>query len=496
MRPIEVLMSCIALAASIFLLAGLPVQPPGAAFFLMLLGGIVIAHLVYEGEHWQIVPLYIAIFVLLITSTNILLGAYRGSLGPGFRVVGGGVLALVLAAAAVSWIVPMFRLPRPTGPHRVGTRILYMTDPKRDSEGGARPDSQRELMVQIWYPAEAIGHQREIYRRRTETTLKSSYQAVLRTQSLRSAPILAAKTAYPLLIFSPAWTGQRTQSTFLMQEMASHGFVVASIDHTYYSGLVAFPDGRVIDSHRAPALGDFTHLSIREGIELANQFVRILADDILSVLDWLAALNGHPEGEWFRRLDFSRVGVMGHSIGGAAGAEACGIDPRIGAALNFDGWTFGDTLRFGLAKPWMVIYGKGIEKEPASLAAQPEGVQRYWQMNRENHETVTAALRENDGYCLTIRGCSHWNFADRALYSPLRSRTGAGTIRPKRACRIIAAAARAFFVEALNGRDRSLVAEAVSVFPEVDVVIQPHHVAPGQSGSESPDEPKRAIQTD
>ena len=227
-----------------------------------------------------------------------------------------------------------------------------------------------------------------------------------------------------------------------------------------------------------------------------NRVARILADDILSVLDWLAALNGHPEGEWFRRLDFSRVGVMGHSIGGAAGAEACGIDPRIGAALNFDGWTFGDTLRFGLAKPWMVIYGKGIEKEPAGLAAQPEGVQRYWQMNRENHETVSAALRENDGYCLTIQGCSHWNFADRALYSPLRSRTGAGTIRPKRACRIIATAARAFFVEALNGRDRSLVAEAVSVFPEVDVVIQPHHVAPGQSGSESPDEPKRAIQTD
>ena len=473
MRPIEVLMSCVALAGSAFLLAGLSVGPPQAAAFLMFLGALVIGHLVYEGEHWQLIPLYVAVAVLLIISTDLLLGAYRGRLGLEFRLMGGAVLVLALISNAVYWVVPKFRLPKPTGPYRVGTRILYLADPKRDSEGGSRPDGQRELMVQLWYPAEPFMRRREVYRRRAETTIESSYQSALRTQSLREASLPAEGGPYPLLIFSPAWRGQRTQSTFLMQELASHGFVMVSIDHTYYSGLVAFPDGRVFDGHKAPALGDFTDTSVDEGIDLANQFVRILAEDILFVLDWFAALNEHPESEWYHRLDLSRVGALGHSLGGAAASEACGLDPRIGAVLNLDGWTLGEALRFGLPKPWMVIYGKGVEGPPPDLAAQPEGVQRYWQMNSENVAAVTEALRKLGGYCLRVDGCGHWNFSDRPLYSPIRSRTAAGPIQPQRAFRIIGQAARAFFGKAFGGGDTLSLADAMQPYPEVELLVQP-----------------------
>jgi hypothetical protein len=474
MRPIEILLCCLMLAGAILLLLGFAVEPIGAAVFLLLLAVLSVAHFRNEGGHWQLIPLYLAEIVICVT-VIVTVSSWRvvgvhGSLV--LRVCGGLLLMSTLAAAAISWVVPMFRLPKPTGSWKIGTRILHMVDTTRDAEGGRRPDSQRELMVQIWYPAEPVRSRREVYRRRAETTFKSSYQSVLRTQSLREAPVLAEGAPYPLLIFNPAWTGQRTQSTFLMQELASHGFVIASIDHTYYSGLVAFPDGRIMDGHMAPALGDFTHLSIAEGIELGDQFVRILAEDVSFVVDRMEALNEDSQSVWRGRVDMACVGVLGHSIGGAAAAEACYLDPRIRAALNLDGWTFGEVLRHGLARPWMVIYGKGIEVEPGDPGALSEGMQRYWQMNRENFTAVQNHMREHSGYHLTISGASHWNFSDRPLYSPLRSRTAAGTIRAERAHAIISEAARAFFAGVFDGGESVQLESVVRRYGEAELAGQ------------------------
>ena len=469
MRPAEIALCCLTLAASAALLAGLPFAWSVTVAFLAVLCITNFIHSVGEGVHWQMAPLYLAVIIAGLSATW---AAVHAPWNPPWierLTLGAAILFLSLMAVGLSCLLPMFRLPKPSGPHSVATRILYMVDPKRDAEGGLRGNSKRELMVQVWYPAEPVKARREVYRRFLETTLKSSYQSVLRTQSLREAPVLAVGAPYPLLIFNPAWTGQRTQSTFLMQDLASHGFVVASVDHSYYSGLVAFPDGHVVDSHMAPALGDFTHLTIEEGIDLANQFVTILAEDVIFVLDELTRLNEKPESEWYGVIDGSCVGVLGHSIGGAVAAEACWLDPRIKCALNLDGWTFGEVLRHGLAKPWMVIYGKGIEVEPPNLEAQPEGIQRYWQMNRLNYAVVAAALRKNGGHCLSIKGASHWNFSDRPLYSPLRSQTQAGTIPPERAHRIIAELARAFFDESLKGEGTGSVAEAARPYPEVEI---------------------------
>jgi dienelactone hydrolase len=456
MRLLESLLAAMTAAAAIFLLAGMSPRPPVLEAYLLALCALTITHLTAEGAHWQLAPLYAAEAGIVVMGGIDL--ATFAALGFGWRIpdaplrsAGSLLLVLTLASLLLSWMLPMFRLPNPTGPHAVGTRILFMADAERDAWGGREPGGRRELMVQVWYPAEPVRGRREVYRRRAETTYKSSYQSVLKTQSLRGAPVLANSAPHPLLLFNPAWTGQRTQSTFLMQELASHGFVVASIDHTHYSGLVQFPDGRVFDSHRAPALGDFTHLTVEEGIELAGQFVRILAEDVVFVLDQLASLNGQADSAWHGRLDLNRVGALGHSIGGAAAAEACRLDARIKAALNLDGWTFGDVLKHGLNKPWRVIYGKGIEVEPRDLAAQPEGIQRYWQMNRENFAAVEAHLSRSGCRSLVIEGASHWNFGDRALYSPLRSRTQAGTINPGAAHRIISDETRKFFGEALSG---------------------------------------------
>jgi pimeloyl-ACP methyl ester carboxylesterase len=183
----------------------------------------------------------------------------------------------------------------------------------------------------------------------------------------------------------------------------------------------------------------------------------------------LQLLNQNKSGAWYQRLDLTRVGALGHSLGGAVAAEACYLDPRIKAALDMDGWMFGKALEQGLTKPLMLVYEKDteIEPSPADLVKSPKSVQRYWKLDEEDNAAIEAGLRRFGGYRLYISGTSHWNFSDRALYSPLRTWTGAGPIPPRRACEIISQYTLAFFSHTLNGTLEPLLEGTPREYPEV-----------------------------
>ncbi len=464
MRFFETLVCCLTLPSSILALLAIRPEHSGMGILSLLLLLALLFHLVREGAHWQLVPLYLSVSILL--PFGWLPDLPRHTL----PWLGVATFLLTGLSIAISVLVPMFKLPAPSGPHCVGTRLLYLIDNSRDAWGGTSTGSHRELMVQLWYPADPVSNRRAVYRRLRETTPKSSHHAVLKTDSFFNAPIATRNAPYPVLLFSPAWTGQRTQSTFQMQDLASHGFIVASIDHTYYSGRVAFPDGRVLDGQSAPQLGNFEGTTVPEAIELIGKHVMIEARDQIFVLDRLAAFQREEKSPLYEKIDMTRVGAFGHSIGGAAASEACYLDSRIKAALNIDGWMGADVLNEGLAKPWMVIYGRATENPPSveELNASPPVVQRYWEMNRQNYAAVQANLQRFGGYRLYITGANHWNFADRALYSPRRAWTGAGPIPPLRAFEIVNRYTHAFFSQALNGSDELLLQRSSSEFPEVE----------------------------
>lgn len=477
MRLLETLLCCLMLPALAVVLFAGGFARDDAYIILALLAAVLAAHVLWEGIRWQLAPLYLAaLFLLALIALSEWLPHTLSFW------LAAACLVLVAVSIVLSILLPMFKLPAPSGAYPVGTRLLYTVDPGRDSHGGTSLRGKRELrevrelrelMVQLWYPAEPLENRRAGYRRLRETTPKSSHHAVLSTHSFWNAPIRVRNSPYPVLLFSPAWTGQRTQSTFLMQELASHGFVVASIDHTCYSGRVAFPDGRVLDGRSAPELGMFTGTSVADQVELISKHVLIEAQDQIFVLDQLAELNSDAASPWFAQLDLTRVGSFGHSIGGAAASQACYLDPRIKAALNLDGWIAADVLKSGLAKPWMVMYGRGSESQPSpeELRAASPAIQRYWEMNQQNYAAVQQSLKRFGGYRLYINGASHWNFTDRALYSPRRSWTGAGQIAPRRALQIISQYSRAFFSQVLKETNEPLLRQSTSAFPELDFEV-------------------------
>jgi predicted dienelactone hydrolase len=408
----------------------------------------------FEGIHWQIFSLYLAGFFALVVVA-------LGAKWPKWliRIAGSGCLFLVFVSVVASWIMPMFRLPKPTGPHAVGTRILYLVDRNRAEENGPSPSGRRELMVQAWYPTEPskrVERPLAVYQRREEVTLRASYRSVLRTNSYVDAPV-AKGGPYPVLIYSPGWMGERTEGTFQMEELASHGFVVLAIDHTFFGGLVEFPDGRVEDSRGMPALGNFEHSTIEEQWALGTKFVRIEAQDNSFVLDELERLNQDSSSPWFHQLDISRVGVFGFSIGGAAAEQTAFQDPRVRAAINLDGWTFGDAAH-GLSKPLMVIYEDRAMTVPtvAELHAPEVADRLFWQASADDFHQVSVGMETNGGYMLFLSDTHHVDFTDRSLFSPLRSLTGGGSADPTTVHTIINAYTLAFFEQSLEGRSEPL----------------------------------------
>ena len=162
MRTLEWLLAVLAVSGSIALFARQR-SPIIAWVFCAAALTLVAAQVWFEGPHWQLFPLYAALALIAL----FFIRRPDSSLAAGLT-----ALILIAATLAFSWVLPMFRLPPPTGTFAVGTRTLYLKDASRG----------RELVTQVWYPAEPVGPLARYVRPR-EIRPIGRYQAQIRTNS-------------------------------------------------------------------------------------------------------------------------------------------------------------------------------------------------------------------------------------------------------------------------------------------------------------------------
>ncbi|MBV8632462.1 MAG: hypothetical protein JOZ83_16155 [Silvibacterium sp.] len=406
-----------------------------------------IAHLVLEGGHWQMIPAYAALGVF---SATVMIAARS------WQPLGlAAILLLAAASCAFSALLPMFRLPSPTGSNLVGTRIIQIRT------GGA---NGRDVVLQLWYPAAPSRQPFAPYRRRQETTFQSSYQAVLPTNSRMDAPV--ANGRFPVLLFSPAWGGRRTQNTYLIEDLASHGFLVAGIDHPGNSGPTLYEDGHVSEPASGDAM-DFAVLSLEQLYQEGANEAKRQAADAIGVLNALATMNQDAMTPFHQRLDLTRVGALGHSFGATAGAEAAIEDGRIKAVLDLDGSIFGRMQHEGLEKPFMMIAEDAAVFPPGATKSAVDRI------NEALSKSDEAAIGVYGGYMVFLHGSSHTSFTDRNLFSHFRRLSGAGKIPTDREYEIIRAYALAFFDKTLRGADPALLREVPGPYSEATLQLIP-----------------------
>lgn len=260
-------------------------------------------------------------------------------------------------------------LPSPTGPFNIARVTLDWKDESRLELLSPNHDP-REVVVHIWYPAEKNDSPQAEYlnvkafedalgENRLRTEFKSAYDSLRNGQVRTHATVGASFTQRirrsPLLLFSPGGGMLPDFYTIQLEDLASHGYVVAAITHPYDAMLTLFPDGRRIkaDSKRWPSSPSFP-----EEVNL-NQLKWHTAD-IRFVLDKLIRADHDTSMPFAGHLDFNRLGAFGHSFGGEAAAEACQADRRLRACLNqdgLDGWApyHLDPRGWGMDQAFMLI---------------------------------------------------------------------------------------------------------------------------------------------
>ncbi|MEV6287171.1 hypothetical protein [Kribbella sp. NPDC051770] len=242
------------------------------------------------------------------------------------------------------------RFSRPTGPFPVGTTELHLVDAGRDDP--FVPGRPRELMISVWYPATRPAERAaylppltaQVYAEGAAIALQQPVDAVdwagARVYAGLSAPVSRGRR--PVVLFSPGFGVPRGLGSIMVAELASRGYVVVTVDHTYEAAAVEFPGGRVA----VQTLPAEPYARLARATRVA---------DVRHVLDALQQLaNGrNPDADGRRLpeglggiLDLTRVGAYGHSAGGITAADVMLVDRRVRAGIDLDG-----TLGYGYDDP-------------------------------------------------------------------------------------------------------------------------------------------------
>lgn len=382
----------------------------------------------------------------------------------------GGVLALLalcVGALAVAQTVYRNRrvaLPAPAGPYHVGRVRLEWTDATRDDPFVAGR-AKRTLPVEVWYPTEvASGPAAPYLSPARQRAVEREGGAWIRrrpdrveTHAVLDAPLAASPNPFPVLVFAPGLGPAASDYGAILEDLAGRGYVVVAYTPTGSANVTVLADGRVVRAtprgNPPDDTGSAAVLHARFG-----PVTRVWVEDMRFVLSRALELNRQP-GRFAGRLDTTRVGLFGHSLGGATALAACALDSRCAAAADLDGTLYGDAPRLGIPRPVMVMISGEGPCDSVCAAAQ-----------REQAAYVARAPRGS--VLVTVAGARHFDFSDLGLVMPVwlgRQLGALGDIAPREALRLTSSALAAFFGEQLAASGAPTVAAALRGFPAARV---------------------------
>jgi len=328
------------------------------------------------------------------------------------------VVAIFLSAFAV-WAFPRYEMLTPTGTNAVGTTSFVLEDDSRLEHYTEDPTDTRRFKIQLWYPTDATDdHGRTPWiddgRIVTRSLASDNYLPAFmldhlvdtKSHSYLDAPIAESDSPYPIVVISHGWRGIRYLHSDLAEELASHGYVVVGIEHTYGSVATVFDEDDI-------AYLNLDALPPREEtpdfLDYANRLVSTYAMDITTTLDYLTELNTTSQDSMFHGLlDLDTVGHIGHSTGGGAGVYGALMDDRIDALFGMD--------------PWVEPLS---DSELATPLAVPALFLRsgWWEVGENNEDLYTVISTSTAlSQLYQVDGTTHFDFTMLYMISPL-SRT-------------------------------------------------------------------------
>lgn len=288
---------------------------------------------------------------------------------------------LVALAILPAIIFPQFNPIKPTGEYKVKTISYTLTDPVR-LETFADQNENRKVTIQFWYPDDT-----------TET--------------------------YPLVVFSHGSFGFRGSNASTFKDLASNGYVVCSIDHTYHAFFTKQTDGKTIIVNNgflndaiAATNDDFdtqtTYNKTQEWLQVRMGDMNLVLNDIED------KVKKSNSDEVYHLINTDKIGLFGHSLGGATAAELGRERKDIDAAIVIDGTMLGEEV--GLQNGKVIL-----NDTPYPIPLLNIYNETHFQdakQNADTYDNMVAAANAVDARQVVIHGSGHLNFTDLPLFSP------------------------------------------------------------------------------
>lgn len=463
MRPLEILFP---LLLVIYLLWPHP-RPLVIRFVPAIALIVILIHFFVEGYRWQMVPLYALTLILTMLAFFVRDIKPIASIST-LRLAQGGTFILLLLSTALPVLLPVPKIPTPGGPFQIGTVLYEFTDTAR-KELYSGKDEARRFMIQAWYPAEVKpSDQRASWMSNADIYAPAvashiglpsfflDHLALVKIPAYKNPQVAQTEDAYPVIIFSHGWNGFNAQNTGQALELASHGFVVIAVQHTYGAVTTVFQDGTVIPNNpkALPENADDPNYEV-----VARKLVDQWAGDISFTLDQFEGLNKEAGSIFFQTLDMERIGVYGHSTGGGAAIQFCGTDSRCKALLGMDPFmrpVSAEVIANGVPQPSFFMFSQGW----ADL------------MDSKNNQLFNRFYPNvlNSKGAIVINGTKHFDFSDLPLLSPIAPQLGLkGPLNGKRVTEIVDSYLLGFFEMTLNNKSSKLFDGSFDDFSEVKV---------------------------
>jgi hypothetical protein len=376
---------------------------------------------------------------------------------------------------------PVMILPEPTGQYIVGTTNLYLTDSSR-LEVLSTDDTTdfRRLSIRCWYPSDlknkgknTIPYCSEAFynallKQKNVPDSLVRHMLYAKTHSYKNIPVSDKEARYPIVVFMHGNGIHSNLYTSTSEELASHGFIIFSINATYNCILAEFPDTNIysLDTGEDPpdsikklfqyaySLGSkydstidkIERLRIKTYLEKESILKMWYAENEIWVNDFnymiteLQTINNDSNDIFFNKLDLNNIAAGGMSKGGGQAVHVCKNNKSVKVGFSMDGNP--DFLESAVTKPFLLL---------------------------TTFDTKVPLYKQffTDCYHVRIEGTSHGSFGDNQLIV----KNPDCTTKPERSIEITNKFLVAFLSKFLKNNETVKLEDMISCFPEIDFKI-------------------------
>lgn len=453
-----------------------------------------ILHTSFEGIRYQMSFSYIILIAFIVLSALKIYKKEDIKGLPKFRmfIIKGITMILLIVTGLLAYILPVFKLPRPTGDFPVGTITMHFIDNNRLDPFSDNKTEKRELMVKVFYPGEKDDTKKyekymndidilgpEMVKQVGLPSFSFNHLSLVKSHSKEGIAVSMRQEKYPLVIFSHGFSASKEIYYSLLENLASQGYIVAAVDHTYLTLATVFPN-------RA------TFLKVGYGYKNTSTMIDycdMLSDDLRFVIGQFEDTGLGKANSIFKdKIYTNKIGVFGHSFGGSVAYNLCFTDKRVKAGIDIDGTTaflqgsskinapflmiatsdhtdtIKDNSKLTLYKDLDLSYRKYIDKEKVS----EEVFNKDTMLKRKLYADLRNTITEN-GILITIKGTEHMNFSDTGLYFPFVAKTLGltGNIEPERAIEITNSCVTDFFDKHLKNKPDAALDNSIKKYKEI-----------------------------